>query len=323
MYRLLAWIVAVVASFAALTVVVSHSDAAKRLPFVTGGGAYRDWLTSGGKISYQELFVVGTIKRPAGARFRILILGGPAADKATCVYGPITNYRVEGVKATFDARAGCRGRKGKSEVTFQRKNRFTVADGGNWSEDRISAKALPVDNRLASPLELDKAAFRVGTFSVNEGGSTPRVAQATKAPYVVGGAWRYGPRAGSTYYIFAELQGATRHVEVVEDLPNGYTHCTYDDAVDFAVTGSQANGYRATFEARGTCARYVFRGDRYDGLQTTPRRASDRFTIVDHPGGIGERDTLEFVQLEKDPEGRGFNLPARVIEAGNFTIRPG
>ena len=105
------------------------------------------------------------------------------------MYGPITNYRVEGVKATFDARAGCRGRKGKSAVTFQR-NRFTVADGGNWSEDRISAKALPVDNRLASPLELDKAAFRVGTFSVNEGGSTPRVAQATKAPYVVGGASR-------------------------------------------------------------------------------------------------------------------------------------
>ena len=68
MYRLLAWIVAAVASFAALTVVVSHSDAAKRLPFVTGGGAYRDWLTSGGKISYQELFVVGTISgRPAHA----------------------------------------------------------------------------------------------------------------------------------------------------------------------------------------------------------------------------------------------------------------
>ena len=44
----------------------------------------------------------------------------------------------------------------------------------------MSAKALPVDNRLANPFKLDKAAFRVGTFTINEGGTTPRVAQARR-----------------------------------------------------------------------------------------------------------------------------------------------
>jgi hypothetical protein len=338
-YRLLASIFAVVASFAALAVPVSHSDANVRLPAVSGGAAIL--LLAPGQYA-RHLFVVGTIKRPSSERFRVVTLDGldgGAVAKASCVYHSISSYRVNAVDASFVAQAACRGVRGGKEYTFQRKNRFTIANSS------LGATPQLVDNKPTHPLLIDHGSLlSPGSFKLDEGGGVPRPPEARKSPYVVGGAWRYGPRAGSVYYVAVNIQGSTRswvpeiaswqrpywdpYVEVIEDSSTGFTRCVYWSVYDLAVSGDARQGYRTTFQARGECTPYVLREDR-PHAEPTPWFPRDRFTIVDHPGTIGDRDTLQLVRLDPcegapvcHPNSFGFDLPTHVVEAGNFTAGP-
>jgi hypothetical protein len=51
--------------------------------------------------------------------------------------------------------------------------------------------------------------------------------------------------------------------------------------------------------------------------------AHQRFTIVDHAGGVGRTDTVEIVDTGTNPGApKRFPPPSIKIEGGNFTARP-
>jgi hypothetical protein len=304
-------IVAPLASAALLAVVAGHADAAKS-PYLTGGAV----AGNVGINPFARTFVVGTIWRPSDTRFRTEILGPNV--KTMCVYSKVKKFAVKGNEGSFEAQGGCTEVSKNGQRMYRRNNRFTVVDGGTPSQDTLAAKALTVPNiGLATAFNLFQGRPYIGNFTVTAGGSTPR-AQSSEPPFFVGGGWRYGPPSGSTYYIAADLQRGSRHLEVVHDSPTGFVVCTYSSLItNFKVSGKQLTGYRATFDAQGQCVGYETRPSPFGGSFFTSRA---RFTIVDHAGG-GGLDTIAIVKL---PNAIGIpELPAGKIVSGNFTVRPG
>jgi hypothetical protein len=82
------------------------------------------------------------------------------------------------------------------------------------------------------------------------------------------------------------------------------------------VSGSQANGYRATFDAQGYCQGYELLPS---GLNSNAGYAvTARVTIVDKVG-VGKPDTVKIVKPADD---LGIEFATTKIEAGDFTVRP-
>jgi len=304
-------LVATVACATTLAVLAVPSDANKKSgPFMTGGGMF---------VTNTDVYAVGTIvgtttHHRERTKFATLRL---SPVKTLCLYVRISNFEVDGLKASFDAQGRCT----TPQSEFVSKYRFTVADGGTWAKDRLSSKRRSGGDSSMNPFgEGEPADPEMGTFMVNEGGSAPRITQSKAAPYVIGGAYTYGPR-GSIYFIVADLQGATRKLEVVKDERARYTHCTYSEIKRFGVGGSQLHGWRATFDATGTCEVV---STALGGRAVDAWDAHQRFTIVDRAGGVGRTDTVEIVDIGTNPGApKRFPPPSQKIEAGNFTARPG
>ena len=287
-----------------------QSDAEKaHSSFMTGGGMF---------IVDTDVYAVGTIvgtktHHRERTKFATLRL---SPVKTLCLYVRISNFEVDGLKAAFDAQGRCTTPKSE----FLSKYRFTVADGGTWAKDRLTSKRLSGGESSMNPFGQGAPADPdMGTFMVNEGGSAPRITQSKTAPYVVGGAYMYGP-PGSIYFIVADLQGAARKLEVIKDERTRYTHCKYTEISRFGVGGSQLHGYRATFDATGTCE---VLSTSSGGRTVDAWDAHQRFTIVDRAGGVGRTDTVQIVDVGTNPGApKRFPPPSQKIEAGNFTARP-
>ena len=303
--------VAPLASAALLAVVTGHADAAQR-PYLTGGAV----AGNVGINPFARTFFVGTIWRPSDTRFRTEILGPNV--KTMCVYSKVAKFAVKRNEGSFEAQGSCTEVSKNGQRTYRRKNRFTVTDGGTPRQDTLAAKPLTVPEiGLATAFNVFTGSLYTGNFTVTAGGSTPR-AQGSDPPFFVGGGWRYGPARGSTYYIAADVQKGSRHIEVAYDSPTGFVVCTYTSGIsNLKVSASQLHGYRATFDAKGSCEGYETRPSPFGGSFFGSRA---RFTIVDHAGG-GGLDTIEMVKL---PGALGIpDLPAGKIASGNFTVRPG